>query len=74
MPRCYFKYIGKEIDDSCNNLVILYHKDHILAHAYLALCFSVPELASSNKFSVLFALTNSNNIQDEQYLLSKEFL
>lgn len=38
LPRCYFKLINLEIDNSKENLVNLLYKDHILAHYYLCLC------------------------------------
>ena len=38
LPRCYFKSVNIDIDNSKENLVNLFYKDHILAHYYLALC------------------------------------
>lgn len=38
IPRCYYVTNNIEIDDSNNNLVSLYFKDHVLAHYYLSLC------------------------------------
>lgn len=38
IPRCYYKLIGLDVDNSRNNLVNLLYKDHILAHYYLCLC------------------------------------
>ena len=38
LPKCYFTFIGEEIDNSNSNLVNLLYKDHILAHYYLCMC------------------------------------
>lgn len=38
IPAFYFRAFNTDIDNSSDNLVILYNKDHILAHLYLALC------------------------------------
>lgn len=38
IPRCYYKLVGQEIDNSDDNLVVLLYKDHVLAHYYLSLC------------------------------------
>ena len=42
LQRSYFNIIKKDLDNSKNNIVNLYYKDHILAHYYLALCTKEP--------------------------------
>lgn len=37
IPRCYFEHIGKEVDNSNNNIINLKYSDHILAHYFLCL-------------------------------------
>ena len=38
IPRKFYYFLKKEIDNTDSNLVYLLYKDHILAHYYLALC------------------------------------
>lgn len=38
IPRYYYNMIGKEVDNSSDNLVNLLYKYHLLAHYYLSLC------------------------------------
>lgn len=38
IPAFYYRSYNQPVDNSDTNLVILYNKDHILAHMYLALC------------------------------------
>lgn len=38
IPKCYFVFNSLDIDNSKENLVNLFYKDHILAHYYLCLC------------------------------------
>lgn len=54
IPRWYFKHCQLSIDDSPDNLVNLFFKDHILAHYYLSL-FTTGELrcAMRNAFLML---------------------
>ncbi len=42
LPKSYAKKLGISVDNSKNNLVNLLHKDHALAHYYLAFCTSDP--------------------------------
>ena len=52
IPRCYFKYIDELCDDSKDNIVILLHKDHVLAHIYLSLIFTVKRIKYANQKAV----------------------
>jgi len=38
IPRKFYYFLKKEVDNTNSNLVYLLYKDHILAHYYLALC------------------------------------
>lgn len=38
IPKAYFKKMNLPVDNSKDNLVNLLHKDHALAHYYIALC------------------------------------
>lgn len=58
IPRCYFKKHGKICDDSESNIVVLFHKDHVKAHIYLALCASTSQMMSANKHAVIYALNH----------------
>lgn len=42
LPKSYAKKLGIPVDNSKDNLVNLLHKDHALAHYYLAFCTSDP--------------------------------
>lgn len=37
VPKCYFKLVDKDVDNTPANLVNLLHKDHVLAHYYICL-------------------------------------
>ena len=56
IPKSYFKQIGvtdRDVIDSCDNLVNLSYKNHILAHYYLYKCASDDVFKSNNLISVV---------------------
>ena len=55
IPKYYFEDNSLEIDNSKSNLVNLLHKEHILAHYYLALC-SEGKNVSRNALSIRYVL------------------
>lgn len=71
IPRCYYKYNKLNVDNSKDNLINLLYKDHILAHIYLSMCFSVDWLMYVNNISIYFMLNKYNieGIIDELSLL-----
>lgn len=52
IPRCYFKLHNLEVDESSNNKVFLLHKDHVLAHYYLALCSKDKQFRYNNELAI----------------------
>lgn len=38
IPKCFYPYLQRPVDNSATNLVHLLHKHHLLAHYYLTLC------------------------------------
>ena len=56
IPKSYYLYINKKIDNSINNLVNLLYKDHILAHYYLAKCTKIEELSNKNLLAIKFLI------------------
>ena len=55
IPKYYFEDNSIEVDNSKSNLVNLIHKEHILAHYYLALC-SVGKNVSRNVLAIRYVL------------------
>lgn len=56
IPKSYFKKIGKEVDNSSENIVNLYHYQHILAHWYLFKCAKEDYFIYSNSYALLYML------------------
>lgn len=54
IPKCYYKMVGKEIDNSNDNIVDLTIKNHLMAHYYLANCISNKILY--HKLAYMFSL------------------
>lgn len=63
LPRSFFRKNNMEIDDTSNNKVNLYYKDHILAHYYLALC-ATSEYKNSFANAFCFLIGRIDMIQD----------
>ena len=63
IPRCWFKLVGKEVNNDLNNLVRLTTRDHFLAHYYLCLC-TVDPFKYANELALQCLLSNSkiNNV------------
>lgn len=59
IPKCYYKLVGKEVDNSKENIVNLLYKNHILAHYYLCSCTS--NIFKGKLCHSLFHLINSFN-------------
>lgn len=61
LPKCYFKLLDEEIDNSSNNLVNLLFVDHLLAHFYLYKCTS-GELKIFMAFAVIKMSGNPHHL------------
>lgn len=66
LPRCYFKMIDKEVDNSKDNLVNLLLKDHVLAHCYLVLASKENIFKYYNRVALYRIINHFNysNIKD----------
>lgn len=67
IPKAYFKHNNIEIDNTLENIVVLSHRDHILAHYYLSKCCVDDYLIYSNEYALLFML-NKQHIPEEDEL------
>lgn len=56
IPRSYFKEQGIAVNNKPENLVNLFHKDHILAHYYLYKCSAIDYFTYSNEYALLYML------------------
>ena len=54
VPRFIFKYTKKPIDNSKNNLVNLYHWQHLLAHYYLAKSCASEDALQASRCALIF--------------------
>ena len=70
IPVCYYKEINYPVDNSKENLVNLYYKDHVLAHYYLALC-SVGKFKYQNLEPIFIIMGHKNFPLSEQNILEK---
>lgn len=70
VPKNYFKFNKKPIDDSKNNLVKLSVFDHVLAHYYLSLCTSQPYYKFCNSTCLQLMLHRDVNLISEEWLLN----
>ena len=61
IPKYYFKYFNKDIDNTAANKVNLLYKDHLLAHYYLYKCSS-GQFKASNSSMLYIALSSKNYI------------
>lgn len=65
IPRYFFKEKCEAVDNSNDNCVFLSHKDHALAHYYLALCSANDTFKAANALAIRHVLTNSTyKLQD----------
>lgn len=58
LPKQYFKYFKKEIDNSEENLVNLKYCDHVLAHCLLALSFNNEYLTSMSIDACIYIINS----------------
>lgn len=73
IPRSYYKLNNIEINNSSSNLVNLLHKDHIMAHYYLALC-TTGNFKYSNENCLYRILGNSEYLKSPSYDKEKELI
>ena len=71
LPRCYFKDLNIEIDNSKNNLINLSYENHILAHYYL--CGMIRDITSVLYDKLCYAfykMTNNKikNVKEEDFI------
>ena len=60
VPRVYFEMHGLPVDNSSNNLFILLHKDHVLAHYYLAMAAKNDAFKYKMAYAVRFVIGQIN--------------
>lgn len=65
IPRYYFKCCNLKIDDTKQNLVNLFFKDHILAHYYLTKCSSTDYYKYSNLLALQYMLNGELNFSQD---------
>lgn len=70
VPKCCFKLLQQNVDNSKKNKVNLLYKDHILAHYYLALC----SMAKKISFGLECALFHLLGNKDYKKFSNKEAL
>lgn len=70
IPQCYYRSIGIPVDNSKDNRVNLYYKDHVLAHYYLALASE--GMFKYQNFTPIFVIMGHKNFpKSEKDLLTK---
>ena len=70
IPQCYYRSIGIAVDNSKDNRVNLYYKDHVLAHYYLALASE--GIFKYQNFTPIFVIMGHKNFpKSEKDLLTK---
>lgn len=75
IPRYVYKFNNIKLDNSKNNRVNLFYKDHVLAHAYLLICSSTLLFKQFNYYALnkMFGIKGINvtevlnTLQDLQY-------
>ncbi len=65
IPKCYYRHEKMNIDNSSNNLVNLYYKDHVLSHYFLFMCASTSWFKSFNYDSIRYVINSSYTEKDE---------
>ena len=71
IPRYYYKSINESINNNSDNLVNLFHKDHVLAHYYLSLCSFSEEFQACNIWSIKHVLSNQIYMQQDEWKTEK---
>lgn len=74
IPRCYYKYNGFDINNSKDNIVILLHKDHVLARYYLSLCSKNNWFKLANAYSFRHTLNYYNYKDKLNYIEERELI
>lgn len=72
VPRVYFRHFNLDIDNSADNIVNLYHKDHLLAHYFLAKCAKEGWFESANLYAIR-RFINNKFTEDELYHLLPDY-
>lgn len=70
IPKCVYRYLNIDIDDSDDNKVMLKISEHILAHYYLCLFITEPILKAKLVYA-FFMLSSLNKIPEENLLLEQ---
>ena len=70
IPKCVYRYLNINIDDSDDNKVMLKISEHILAHYYLCLFTTEPILKAKLVYA-FFMLSSLNKIPEENLLLEQ---
>ena len=72
IPRYFFQYNNLDVDNSQDNIVNLYYKDHLLAHYYLGCC-SKDEFIYKNLLAMRYidGEFNLNSLDNYQELYEK---
>lgn len=70
IPVCYYKSMSFSVDNSKENLVNLYYRDHVLAHYYLALC-SRGKFKYQNLEPIFIIMGHKNFPSSEQNMLER---
>lgn len=58
IPKYYFLYNNLSVDNTKENKIVLFHKDHLLAHYYLAKCSSTDRYRDANIESIRYNINN----------------
>lgn len=74
LPRCYFNNHNLPIDNSKNNRVNLFHKDHVIAHYYIFLCAKSTQFKRDNALAVIKSLNFKDFKLSETYLTDSDFI
>ena len=67
VPKCWYKLMRLEIDNSFTNLVNLSQREHFLAHYYLCLCTDDP-FKYANELALVCLKNTKHNIQEQELL------
>lgn len=73
VPRIYYRHNGLNIDNSPDNLVNLFYKDHIYAHYYLSLCSKDGWFKRANILSIQYTINNSHLLDKFGDLFNEEW-
>ena len=74
IPGCYFKMFNLDLDNSVENRVNLYHKDHVLAHYYICLSANNETFRYYNELTLRKCLHFKYFKSQPDYISQKELL